>query len=91
MRPIETEIRQFIVESFLFGEDDPGLDNDDSLLDNGVIDSTGVLELVAFLEKQFQIQVADMELIPENLDSVQRIAQFVQRKQSTQGAHINAT
>ena len=87
----EAHIRQFIVENFLFGEDDPTLTHEDSLLDNGVIDSTGVLELVAFLEDRFQTAVADMELVPENLDSIRRIAQFIQRKQAAPGTQTHAT
>lgn len=91
MQQTEEDVRQFVVENFLFGEDDPTLTNEDSLLDGGVIDSTGVLELVAFLEDRFQTAVADMELVPENLDSIRRIAQFIQRKQAGQGAQTHAT
>jgi acyl carrier protein len=80
---IEEEVREFIVENFLFGQDDQALSDDDSLLDNGVIDSTGVLELIAFLEDRYQITVEDMELVPENLDSVSRLAGFIQRKQQS--------
>ena len=67
-RQIEDEIRKFIVENFLFGQADEELGDDESLLDNGVIDSTGVLELIAFLEEHFQIKVADAELVPDSLD-----------------------
>ncbi len=80
---IEEEVREFIYENFLFGQHDQVLNNDDSLLDNGIIDSTGVLELIAFLEQQFQITVEDMELVPENLDSVNRLTSFIQRKQQS--------
>jgi len=80
---IEEEVRKFIFDNFLFGQDDQVLNNDDSLLDNGIIDSTGVLELIAFLEQQFQITVDDMELIPENLDSVSRLTGFIQRTQQS--------
>ncbi|MEW6072548.1 MAG: acyl carrier protein [Planctomycetota bacterium] len=86
MPDLQSEIRQFIVESFLFGQDDPGLGNADSLLENGVIDSTGVLELVGFLEERFRIQVADRELVPENLDSVERISTYVRGKLDGAGA-----
>ncbi len=79
MKPLEGEIRQFVVENFLFGEED-GLGNNDSLLETGTIDSTGVLELVSFLESRYAISVEDDELIPENLDSVERLARFVERK-----------
>jgi len=80
VQQVATKIREFITESFLFGQDDPSLGNGDSLLENGVIDSTGVLELVEFLEEGFGVAVADQELIPENLDSIERIAGFVQGK-----------
>ena len=80
---IEEEVREFIFENFLFGQDDQVLNNNASLLDNGIIDSTGVLELIAFLEQQFQITVEDLELVPENLDSVDRLTSFIQRKQKS--------
>jgi acyl carrier protein len=73
-------IRRFILETFLFSDDLSALKDDASLLDLGVIDSTGVLELVLFLEETFELTVLDDELVPENLDSVERIADFVVRK-----------
>ncbi len=73
------EIRRFIVDFFLFGHDD-GLTNDASLLDKGIIDSTGVLELVAHLEKMFAIKINNEELLPENLDSIEAIVGFLERK-----------
>ena len=78
---IAAEVRRFILENFLFGQDDQGLENDASLLDNGIMDSTGVLELVSYLEQHFRIKVEDIELVPENLDSVNRLTDFIQRKQ----------
>jgi acyl carrier protein len=75
----KAEIREFIVENFLFGNDD-GLQNDTSFLEEGIIDSTGVLELVTFLEETYEIQVEDDELIPENLDSIDNVAAYVERK-----------
>jgi acyl carrier protein len=72
----QQQIRAYIVESFLLGQDD-GFGNGDSLLESGVIDSTGVLEIVGFLEKTFQIQVKEEDLVPENLDTIQSIAKFV--------------
>jgi acyl carrier protein len=76
---IEHDIRAFVVENFLLGNDS-GLSPTQSLLDAGVVDSTGVLELVSFLERTYQIQIADQDLVPENLDSVASIARFVQSK-----------
>lgn len=71
-------IRAYLVDNLLLGEDE--LDDGASLLDAGFLDSTGAVELVAFLEATFGILVADRELVPENLDSVERIAAFVARK-----------
>lgn len=74
-------IRQFIIDNFLFGNDD-GLQDNDQLRQKGIIDSTGVLELIAFVEKTFAFNIDDREIIPENLDTIERIAHFVQAKQS---------
>jgi acyl carrier protein len=83
--PAETDfigpVRTFITENFLFGGDGELADNE-SFLDSGIIDSTGILQLVVFLEKTFEIQVKDEELIPENLDSLQGISNFLQAKQA---------
>lgn len=76
---IEQEIRKFIEENFILeGEDN--LRDEDSLLEKGIIDSTGVLELVAFLEETYQFKIKDEELVPENLDSIKNISQFIQNK-----------
>ena len=79
---IEKQIRHFIIENFLFGAPDNGLEDNDSLLDKGIIDSTGVLELVSHLEETYSIQVEDEELIPENLDSIAAVTNYIHRKQS---------
>jgi acyl carrier protein len=68
-----------MIENFLF-EDNGGLKEDTSFLENGIIDSTGVLELIDFIEKSFGIKVDDHEIVPENLDSIGRASAFVQRK-----------
>ena len=73
------KIRVFVIDNFLFG-DAGDLKNEASLLDEGIIDSTGILELVAFLEEQFGIRIEDEEMIPENLDSILHISEFVIRK-----------
>jgi acyl carrier protein len=74
-----SRIRTFLVDSFLLGDDD-GFGDDDSLLDGGIVDSTGVMEVVTFLEESFGITVDDDELIADNLDSVTALSRFVQRK-----------
>jgi len=81
MEAIEQELRRFVVDNFLFGQKD-GFMADDSLLEKGIIDSTGVLELVAFLEKKYQIGIDDEDLIPENLDSINNLVRFVKTKMS---------
>ncbi len=82
---IIAELREFITEVFLFGQDS-GLANDDSFLDQGIIDSTGVLELVTFIEDRYQIAVDDMDLVPDNLDSIDRLVRFVQSKREPCGS-----
>ena len=77
---IEQKIRQFITDNFLFREDRASLSDTESLLEAGVIDSTGVLELVAFLESEFGLPVSDADIVPENLDSISRIASYVKGK-----------
>jgi len=72
-------VKQFIVENFLFG-DGSDLQSHTSFLENGIIDSTGILELIAFLEATFRIKIEDTELVPENLDSLDNIAAFLKRK-----------
>lgn len=73
------EIRQFIVDNFLFGQETTEFSDEASFLESGLIDSTGVLELVAFLEERYGIVVADEELIPENLDSVNNLEAYIAR------------
>ena len=72
-------IREFVIENFLFGEAD-GLKDDTSFLEEGIIDSTGILELVTYLEDEYSITVEDEELIPENLDSISNVASYLERK-----------
>ena len=79
MAEYRDRVRSFIIKKFLFGDDD-GLKADASFLDEGVIDSTGVLELVAFLEEEFGITVEDDELIPENLDSIDNVVKYLEEK-----------
>ncbi|HBO45557.1 MAG TPA: acyl carrier protein [Planctomycetaceae bacterium] len=79
---ITTEaLREFIKDNFLFGRE-PNFSNDESFLDMGLIDSTGVLELVGHLEREYRIKIEDDELVPDNLDSINRIVEFVVSKQA---------
>ena len=79
---VEQQIRQFIEDNFLFRGDSDSLARDESLLDAGLIDSTGVLELVGFIETEFAIPVADAEIVPENLDLIATITAYVTGKQA---------
>ncbi len=74
-----SEVRQFIINNFLLG-DGSSLRDDDSFLETNVVDSTGMLELVVFLEGTYGIKLEQEEMIPENLDSVARVAEFLERK-----------
>jgi acyl carrier protein len=82
MSPIETEVRQYVSDKLLFGRTEVELKGDTSFLESGIIDSTGVLELVSFLEEQFKVKVDDEDLIPANLDSVDAIIRFVECKRA---------
>jgi len=79
---IELQIREYILENFMYSDNAGELTNEMSLFDNGILDSTGVLELVGYIEETFGIQVDDTELVPENFDSVDNISTYIQRKQS---------
>ena len=80
---MENELRSFLAENFLLGEDFRGLPGSASLIEAGIIDSTGVLELVGFLEETYDIQIAEAELVPENLDSIDNIVGFVGAKRNS--------
>lgn len=87
---LQEDIKNFIVENFLFG-DAGGLNNDSSFIKEGIVDSTGILQLVAFIQEQYLVAVEDEELIPENLDSVSKVAAFVEgKRRSAQEAGVAA-
>lgn len=79
---VKDTIRAFIVKNYLFGRN-TDLQDDDSFLEHGIIDSTGVLELVAFLEETFNIRVHDQDMSTENLDSITKVEAFVQAKSAS--------
>jgi acyl carrier protein len=85
MLSIEHEVRSFIVENYLLARED-SLSNDDSFLEKGIFDSTGILELVSFVEHKYNIQLEPDELVPENLDSIASLSRFLQRKLAAQNA-----
>jgi acyl carrier protein len=74
------KIRAYILENFLFTTDPTQLSDDDSFLGRGILDSTGMMEVIYFLEDQYQVKVEDEEMVPENLDSVTKIERYVARK-----------
>lgn len=76
------QVRRFILTNYLFTEDEKKLADGESLMHSGTMDSTGILELIMFLEGTFGIKVADDEMVPANLDSVQNVVAFVERKQA---------
>ncbi|MBN2090666.1 acyl carrier protein [candidate division KSB1 bacterium] len=78
MSYLET-VRNFVVDTFLFG-DGANLQDDTSFLENGIIDSTGILELITFLEETYQISIQDNELVPDNLDTLKKVEQFLTKK-----------
>jgi acyl carrier protein len=77
---LNQQIRDFVTSNF-YVADPKSLEDRTSLLDQGIIDSTGVLEVIMFIESTFGVTVEDSEMLPENLDSIERIAAFVGRKQ----------
>jgi acyl carrier protein len=81
LNDISAQIKNFIIDNFMFG-DGGGLEEGTSFLDSGIIDSTGILELVTFLEETFKIKVEDEELVPENLGSVSAIAGYLKIKRN---------
>lgn len=79
---IKQQVRQFILANYLFTDDESKLSDSQSLLQSGAMDSTGILELIMFLEENLSLKVADAEMIPANLDSVDNVVGFVERKQA---------
>jgi acyl carrier protein len=77
---IEAEIRTYIAKNILFSEDDFEYCDEASFLQEGIVDSIGVLELVAFIEQNYGLAVEDREIVPNNFDSVSRLAEFIRRK-----------
>ena len=79
----EQQLRNYILENFLFTDDQSVLSNNDSFLNKGILDSTGILELIYFLEDEFDIKVEDDEMIPNNLDSIVNLVAFINKKKSS--------
>jgi len=80
MQEIAQKIRTFVIDNFLFGEADDHFSNDDSFLENGLVDSIGILTLVEFVREEYAITIEDEEIVPDNWDSVSRVAAFIHTK-----------
>lgn len=80
IQKIKNTIRTYVKDNFLFGFSDEDLHDDTSFLEIGVLDSTGIMEMVTFIEREFGISVLDEEIVSENLDSINLIANFVSKK-----------
>jgi len=79
---VEKKLRDYILDNYLFTDEQSALENDDSFLKKGILDSTGILEVIYFIEDEFGIKVDDEEMLPENLDSVNKIVAFISKKQA---------
>lgn len=79
---IKQQVRDFVLTNYLFSDDQGKLSDSESLIQSGAMDSTGILELIMFLEEKFAIKVADEEMVPANLDSILSVVGFVERKQA---------
>lgn len=79
---VEQKIRDYILENYLFTEDQDVLASADSFLEKGILDSTGILEIIYFIEDEFGVKVEDEEMVPENLDSVNNLVTFIGKKNS---------
>lgn len=77
---IEDKIKVYILDNFLFTDDQEALAREDSFMEKGIVDSTGMLEIIYFIEDEFEVKVDDDEMVPENLDSVSNIARFLEKK-----------
>jgi len=77
---LKDELRHFVIDNFMFGKPCTAFADDDSFLERGIIDSTAVMELMAFLEQRYRIKLEDPDLIPDNLDSINGLARFVENR-----------
>lgn len=82
------KIRKYLLENFLFSTDDDALNDADSLIRSGILDSTGIHELVLFIEEEFAIAIAPEEMTPANFDSIEAVDAFVARKRAAAAAPV---
>ena len=79
---VRADLRRYVLENHLFTDDDAALNDGDSFLETGILDSTGIMELILFIEETFALKVSDDEMAPENLDSIDSLVAYVERKQA---------
>jgi acyl carrier protein len=91
MEPLTQELRRFITDNFLFGDASGrfAFSDEDSFQERGIIDSTGILELVCHLQDTYAITISDEELVPDNLDSIWKVARFIDRKKKEAPAAVH--
>jgi acyl carrier protein len=77
---IKSNIIGYVEKTFLFGLSDKSLHDNDSFLDKGIVDSTGILEIVSYIEEEFDIEVQDEELVPDNFDSINKLTDYITKK-----------
>jgi len=77
---VRDKVRDFILQNYLFTTDPAALGLDDSLLDRGIVDSSGMMEIIFFIEEQLGVKMREGEMVPDNLDSVNKITRFVQAR-----------
>jgi acyl carrier protein len=87
---VQDQLREFIVENFLFGDTTRPVASSMSLIENDLVDSTGILELVAFMEDRFGFTVADHEIVPDNLDSLDKLAAYITAKMNVDASSTEA-
>ena len=76
------KVREYIIENFLFGDGEKLADDDASFLENGIVDSTGILEIITFIEESFGVKIEDEEMLPENLDTLNNLEAFLSTKKA---------
>ena len=74
------DLRNYVLENYLFTDDQSQLNNEDSFMDKGIVDSTGILEIITFIEDEYDMSVEDSEMIPENLDSINNLVKYLEKK-----------
>lgn len=79
---IRESLRHFLLENYLFTDDPSKLNDSDSFLDNGILDSTGILDVILFVEENHHVKVSEDEMVPDNLDSIDALVTFIEKKQA---------